>query len=256
MLTVAALSSLILSLATAAAIKEPQQLLVDPEAMDPAVGQADFKKFAIEDMSDAKFRLHHHAAKTLLSDQSYLVLREGEIERRQSEIWNYLWSLGLDCGYWPDGETEGSQEEPVRVYMSSGRIFDADPERVPQDAVVALQNLTEQEHKNRRDMRRRQMCNFDQSDNDNDKKSSSDDDGSVRVPEPTWKVTVPDEYMQYLIPDSVLDEENQKIENCWREKAEKEKKDILAGKKSVRDLKMPDLSKCKKFENHMLYQTT
>lgn len=55
----------------------------------------------------------------------------------------------------------------------------------------------------------------------------------------SWMVTVPDEYMQYQIPESVVDD-------AWRAKEARGKKDILAGKLSVRNVEMPDLSKCKK----------
>jgi len=65
---------------------------------------------------------------------------------------------------------------------------------------------------------------------------------------PKWKVEVPEEYMQYLIPESILEEEDRMWQEHWKAKEEKKEQEILAGKRSVRDMKLPDLSKCTKTE--------
>ncbi|KAH0150050.1 hypothetical protein KCU67_g10824, partial [Aureobasidium melanogenum] len=127
MLTSAATFSLLVSLASAAAVANPQQLLVQDvsvPALDP-INQTSFKKFAVEDMSDARFRLHHHAVKAMLGDESYLLLRKAEIEARESDIWDYLWKHELSCGDWMNEDDE-EEEDPYRpkVYMSGGRVFD------------------------------------------------------------------------------------------------------------------------------------
>ncbi|KAH0150542.1 hypothetical protein KCU67_g10618, partial [Aureobasidium melanogenum] len=58
----------------------------------------------------------------------------------------------------------------------------------------------------------------------------------------SWTVTIPDEYMQYQISKADLDD-------LWKAKEDQDKKDILAGKLSVRNVEMPDLSKCKKVKD-------
>ncbi|KAH0366152.1 hypothetical protein KCU65_g5530, partial [Aureobasidium melanogenum] len=244
MLTVAVLFSL-LSLSSAAAIGDAQQPL-SQDGMNPAldhVDQAGFVKFPIEAMSDTAFRLHHHAARAFLGDQSYVVLREGEIWKRRSEIWEYLDKHNLDCQEWLDAEIKISQENGRRIFMTGGRIFDADPDRVPQEVIAALQKLSEQEDENATEMRRQRYCNATESDGEFSKMSPEDDtiDGRATLDQ-SWMVTIPDEYMQYQIPESVVDD-------AWRAKEAQDKKDILTGKLSVRDVEMPDLSKCKKVEH-------
>ncbi|KAG9664123.1 hypothetical protein KCU64_g887, partial [Aureobasidium melanogenum] len=241
MLTIAVLSSL-LSLASAAAIRDPPQPL-SQAGMDPAldyVDQAGFVKFPIEVMSDTAFRLHHHAAKALLGDKSYVILREGEIWKRRSEIWEYLERHNLHCQDWLDAEMEISQENGRRIFMTGGRIFDADPDHVPQDVIVALQELSEQEDKNATEMRRQRYCNATGFDGQYGNMSLEDDtiEGGVALDQ-SWMVTIPSEYIQYQIPESVVDD-------AWSAKEAQDKKDILTGKLSVRDVEMPDLSKCKK----------
>ena len=84
MLTLTAISSLLFSVASAAVIGQSQQPFVSDTTDLTTV--LTVKKFAIDNMSDAKFHLHHVAAKALLGDASYIVLREAEIEQRQQDI--------------------------------------------------------------------------------------------------------------------------------------------------------------------------
>jgi len=148
MLTFAAFSSLLVSLAAAAAIRDAQQPLFEVAAI-PTIdlkNQTAFKRLAIEDMSNAKFRVHHHAVKTLIGDQSYIMLRQAEIQQRESEIWTYLWDHELDCNAWYDGdedEDEDKYQRQEKIWMSDGRVFDADPARVPQEVIDTLNNLTQ-----------------------------------------------------------------------------------------------------------------
>jgi hypothetical protein len=248
MLTVATFSSLLLSLATAAVIREAQQPLFEVAAMPmiDLTNQTAFKRLAIEDMSHAKFRLHHHAVKTLLGDESYLTLRMAEIEQRESEIWTFLWDHELSCDSWMDEDGDDYQYKP-RVWMSGGRVFDADPEHVPQDVIDALEGLSEREWEKRRESRRQDYCNVNQTNSANDEKS--DERGLVTNDSgPRWKVGVPEEYLQYLIPESALEEEGEMSRKAWKARDEKNKNEILAGRRSVRDMKIPDLSKCEKLE--------
>lgn len=249
MLTSTALSSLLISLATAAVIKEPQQLLVQ-DALKPTIdlsNQTAFKRLAIEDMNDVKFRLHHHAVKALLGDQSYLVLRKAEIRQRESEIWNYLWEHELSCNSWPDEDEDDYQFKP-KIWLSGGRVFDADPEHVPQAVIDALEELSETEWKKRREIRHQDYCHVNRTDVVQSKKSEQSGlDVVTNRPEPRWKVEVPKEYLQYLIPESVLEEEGKKSQEAWKVRDERDKEDILAGRRSVRDMKLPDMSKCQKF---------
>lgn len=254
MLTTTALS-LLVSLAAAAVIsKQPQQVLVQ-DVQDVPLPMIDFtnrtalKRLAIEDMSDAKFRLHHHAAKALLGDQSYLLLRTAEMEQRRSEVWDYLWNQNLSCNSWPEEDANGYQWKP-KIWLSGGRVFDADPERVPQDVIDALNELSEREWKNRRETRHQSYCNVNQTEvvQHDGKSKKSDLELAVKDSGPTWKVEVPEEYLQYLISDSDLEDEDRRLEEAWKAQEEREKQDILAGRRSVRDMKMPDLSKCEKME--------
>ncbi|KAG9569170.1 hypothetical protein KCU71_g3017, partial [Aureobasidium melanogenum] len=244
MLSIAVLSSL-LSLASAAAIRDPQQPLFQ-HGMNPAldhVDQAGYVRFPIEVMSDTVFRLHHHAAKAFLGDQSYVVLREGEIWKRRSEIWNYLEEHNLDCQEWLDAELEVSQDNGRKIVMPGGRTFDADPKRVPEDVIAALQKLSDQEHENAMEMRRHKFCNTTQFDGGDSRVSSEDDTNEDRPTlDQSWMVTVPDEYMRYQISKADLND-------MWKAKEDQDKKDILAGKLSVRDVEMPDLRKCKKVKD-------
>jgi hypothetical protein len=249
MLTVTALSSLLISLVTAAAIKEPQQLLVQ-DALTPTIdltNQTAFKRLAIEDMNDVKFRLHHHAVKALLGDQSYLVLRKAEIRQRESEIWNYLWEHELSCDSWPDEDEDDYRFKP-KIWLSGGRIFDADPEYVPRAVIDALEELSENERKKRREIRRQEYCNVNQTEFvQSEKSEKSGLDVITNRPEPRWKAEVPEEYLRYLIPGSVLEEEDKASQEAWKVREEKDEEDILAGRRSVRDMKLPDMSKCQKF---------
>jgi hypothetical protein len=248
MLTFTALSSLLISLATAAAIKEPQQLLVQDALMltIDLANQTAFKRLAIEDMNDVKFRLHHHAVKALLGDQSYLVLRKAEIRQRESEIWNYLWEHELSCDSWPDEDEDDYRFKP-KIWLSGGRIFDADPEHVPRTVIDALEELSENERNKRREIRHQDYCNVNQTGIVQREKSEVSGLAVVtNRPESRWKVEVPEEYLKYLIPESVLEEEDKASQEVWKIRDEEDKEDILAGRRSVRNMKLPDMSKCQK----------
>jgi hypothetical protein len=254
MLTFAAFSSLFASLAAAAVVKVAQQPLFEVAAV-PTIdlkNQTAFKRLAIEDMSNAKFRVHHHAVKALLGDQSYITLRKAEIEQRESEIWTYLWDHELDCNSWQDedeDEDEDKYQSQEKIWMSDGRVFDADPARVPQEVIDTLHNLTETEWKERREWRLQNYCNVHQ--NKTVPEEKSDESGLELVTKKSgskWKAEVPAEYLQYLIPESVLDEEDRMWREVWEAKKGKTRQEILAGKRSVRDMKLPDLSKCTKIE--------
>jgi hypothetical protein len=254
MLISAAFSSLLFSLTAAAAIRDAQQPLLEVAAV-PTIdlkNQTAFKRLAIEDMSNAKFRIHHHAVKTLIGDQSYIMLRQAEIQQRESEIWTYLWDHDLDCNSWYDedeDEDKDNFERHARIWMSGGRVFDADPTRVPQDVIDTLHNLTETEWKTRREWRHQQYCEVQQNKTVRDEKS--EDRGVKLVTQesgPKWRVEVPEEYLKYLIPESQIEEEDRMWEEAWKAKDQKKKQEILAGRRSIRDMKLPDLSKCTKIE--------
>ncbi|KAH0394045.1 hypothetical protein KCU89_g11779, partial [Aureobasidium melanogenum] len=207
-----------------------------------------FKKLAVEDMSDAKFRLHHHAVKAMLGDESYLLLRKAEIRARRSEIWDYLWEHELDCGDWMNEDDEEEDFYRPTVYLSGGRVFDADPKSVPQDVIDALEKLSQREWELRSELHHERYCNVNQTDNPLSEKIVGD---VSKKAEPEWKAIVPEEYLQYQIPDSVLEIERKASDDKWKAKDEKHKQDILAGRVSVRNMKMPDLSKCEKLEIHV-----
>jgi hypothetical protein len=133
--------------------------------------------------------------------------------------------------------------------MSDGRVFDADPARVPQEVIDTLNTLTETEWKKRREWRFQNYCDIHQ--NKTAPEEKSDESGLELVTKdsgPNWKAEVPKEYMQYLIPESTLEQEDKEWQESWKAKEEKKEQEILAGKRSVRDMKMPDLSKCTKIE--------
>ncbi|KAI4732977.1 hypothetical protein E4T50_16470 [Aureobasidium sp. EXF-12298] len=247
MLVLTAISSLLLPLASAAVIGQSQQPLTSETAnltVDLTV-----KKFAIDDMSDTKFRLHHVAARALLGDASYIVLREAEIEQRQQEIWQFLWNNELRCSDWGmNTKDELVSEYRPKIWFSDDRVFDADPAHVLQEVIAALEKLLEQEWKERKDMRRQRMCNVPETVDKDTMAMSRDIPG---VPEADWHITIPEEYMQYLIPQSVIEEEDKRDGELWQERHELNRKNILAGTRSIRDMEMPDLSKCTKRERRM-----
>lgn len=252
MLTFAAPFTLLFSSAAAAAVANPQQLLIQ-DASVPAldhINQTTFRQFAIEDMSEAKFRLHHHAVKAMLGDESYLLLRKAEMDTRESDIWDYLWEHELDCGDWMN-EDEDDYEPlyPQRIYLSGRRIFDADPKRVPQDVIDALLEIDKRESMLRSELHRERFCKVNQT-----KDNAVDEEDVIIVPEkgePKWKVAVAEEFLQYQIPDSILEMERKSRDEEWKAKDEERKQDILAGRVSVRNMKIPDLSKCEKLEVHV-----
>ncbi|THZ98306.1 hypothetical protein D6C82_05874 [Aureobasidium pullulans] len=130
------------------------------------------------------------------------------------------------------------------IYMSDGRVFDADPEHVPQDVIVALQELEEQESKRRMEFRRHRYCELTRPDD-------ASDDVVEAMPDTTedeWKIDIPEEYLRYLIPRGVEDEEDQRMDSYWQEKQKEDEKKILAGGKSVRNVELPDLRRCKKLD--------
>ncbi|KAI5235532.1 hypothetical protein E4T42_09682 [Aureobasidium subglaciale] len=239
MLIPTAMSPLLLTLAAAAVIREPQQPLAS-ETVNLTVDLT-ITEFAIDDMSDAKFRLHHVAARTLLGDASYVALRRAEIDQRQQDIWRFLRNNELRCADWGmDTRDEPVFEYHPRVWFSDARVFDADPAHVPQEAITALEELMEQEWQEREGMRRQRMCNI----VDKDTMAMSRDPSDVL--EDDWRITIPEEYMPYLIPQSVIEEEDKREEEFWQERSESNRKKILAGTHSIRDMEMPDLSKCTK----------
>jgi hypothetical protein len=247
MLIPTAISPLLLTLASAAVIREPQQ----PLAYETANLTVDLtvKKFAIDDMSDAKFRLHHVAARALLGDASYIALREAEIDQRQQDIWQFLWNNELRCAAWG----MYTRDEPVSKYrpktwFSNGRVFDADPAHVPQEVIATLEKLLEQERKGREGMRRQRMCNIPET-VDEDTMAMFRDPSDVLKDD--WHITIPEEYMQYLIPQSVIEEEDKRQEELWQERFKSNRKKILAGTYSIRDMEMPDLLKCTKRERRV-----
>ncbi|KAI4853990.1 hypothetical protein E4T44_00485 [Aureobasidium sp. EXF-8845] len=252
MLTFAACSSLLVSLAAAAAIRDAQQPLLEVAAvqMIDLKNQTAFKRLAIEDMSNAKFRVHHHAVKALLGDQSYITLRKAEVQQREAEIWTYLWNYDLDCDSWQDEEDdEDKYQSQPRIWMSDGRVFEADPALVPQDVINTLHNLTESEREYRRERRHQQYCEVQQ--NKTAQEESSEESGLELITKgsgPEWKAKVPEEYLRYLISESTLEEEDRIWQEVWKAKEEKKKQEILAGRRSVRDMKLPNLSKCVKYD--------
>ncbi|KAG9945046.1 hypothetical protein KCU85_g7544, partial [Aureobasidium melanogenum] len=249
MLTSVATFSLLVSLASAAAVAKSQKLLIQ-DASVPAldhINQTSFKRFAIEDMSDAKFGLHHHAVKALIGDESYLLLREAELQARESEVWDYLWEHDLNCGDWMnDDEDEIESQFPERIYLSDRRIFDSDPKRVPQEVIDGLLAIDRRESEIRSQMYRESYCNPKENTGASDEETVGVDKDNEK---PTWEIDVPEEYLQYQIPDSVLKSEREVRNEKWKAEEEQRKQDILAGKVSVRNMKMPDLSKCKKLED-------
>lgn len=244
MLTLSAILPLIIPLASAAVIAQSQQLLASN--VTNLTDVLNVKKFAIEDMSAAAFRIHHMAAKALLGDSSYIALRNAEINQREQDIWQSVWKHELRCHDWGmDTEDRPLFEQRPKLWFSDDRVFDVDPAHVPQEAITALKGLAEKERKNRRDMRLQRMCNTTQT---VDKGSMAMSSAPSGVFEDDWHITIPDEYMQYLIPQGVIEEEDRLMEKLWTEQDELNKKKILAGTRSVRDMKMLDLSKCTKRE--------
>ncbi|KAI5206830.1 hypothetical protein E4T39_02250 [Aureobasidium subglaciale] len=255
MLSLAKLS-LLLPIATAAVIQDVQKPLSPSQIYISNVTLANismpsFRKFAIEDMSTTTFHLHHKATKLLLGDHSYLVLRRAELEDRESAIWDWLWENDLECGNWADDDDEMDEPEhdkQPRIWLSDNRVFNVDPQAVPRHVISALQDLATQEWKTRSQMSRESYCSGLQDTSKHGEKSSN---GNLAASEPTWKAVVPDEYLVYQIPSSVLEQEMEREQEVWKASAEKKKQDILAGRLSVRDLKMPDLAKCVKLESYV-----
>lgn len=246
MLSTITLYSLLLPLAVGAALKDTQVPLVQ-NSLGPSLEHGNltglpFKKFLIEEMGDVKYLLHHHAAKALLGDQSYVLLRQAEIQERESAVWEYLWNHDLYCEDRP--ESSSYSDGPPKIYMSDGRVFDADPEHVPQDVIVALQELEEQESKRRMEFRRHRYCELTRPDDASDHVVEAMPDTT----EDEWKIDIPEEYLRYLIPRSVQDEEDQRMDSYWQEKQKEDEKKILAGGKSVRNVELPDLRRCKKLD--------
>ncbi|THY30043.1 hypothetical protein D6C99_10510 [Aureobasidium pullulans] len=251
--------SLLASMVSAAVLTHPLQPL-NQDASLLALDQINmtaFERFPIEDMSNAKFLLHHHTVKALVGARSYIALRTQEMEMREREVWNYLWNQSLRCQSWPDDEDDAYPYHP-HIWLSGGRIFNADPERVPQEVITHLEELSEQEGEKRRELRRQSYCNINQTLSEKDKTFDKDKDAVYIVsdaPDVGWKAEVPEEYLRYLIPKSVLEEEERERDKAWKAKDEKRKREILAGTRSVRDFKMPDLSKCTKREIRTLVRS-
>ncbi|KAG9945029.1 hypothetical protein KCU85_g7467, partial [Aureobasidium melanogenum] len=244
MLTLTAISPLLLSLASAAVISQPQQLLVSETTNLTNVLAV--KKFAIDDISDAKFRLHHVAAKALLGENSYIALREAEIDQRQQDIWQFLWNSELRCSDWGmDTEDRPALKLRPKLWFSDNRVFDVDPAHVPQEVITALEELSEKEWKNRQEMRRQRQCNLTET---VDKDSMALSPNTTGEFEDDWHIVIPEEYLQYLIPESAIEEEDRLWDKMWQEEQDLHREMILAGKRSVRDMKMPDLEKCTKRE--------
>lgn len=254
MLTSAATFSLLLSSAAAAAITNQQPFLIQDVSIQEVdhIDQMTFKKFAIEDMSDAKFLLHHHTAKALLGDESYLLLRKAEMEARESDVWGYLWDHELDCGDWMTEDEDDDNLYRERIYLSGGRVFDADTKRVPQDVIDALLDIEERDSVLRRESHRESSWGLDQA---KDNEAGEEDVFAVpETDEPGLIVAVPEEYLQYQIPNSVLEEDIKARDDAWKARDEKRNQDILAGRVSVRNMKMPDFSKCERMEPIMWHE--
>ena len=149
----------------------------------------------------------------------------------------------------PD-EDEGAEEHPPRrtIWLSGKRAFNVDPKRVPQDVITHLEELRNQEWEKRRDLRRQELCKVDRTDSSLDEKSKDRD--VADAVDLNWKAIVPEEYLQYMMSESALEEEDKKWDEFWKAKEEKRKQEILAGKRSVRNMKMPDLSRCEDSVKH------
>ncbi|KEQ58677.1 uncharacterized protein M437DRAFT_69823 [Aureobasidium melanogenum CBS 110374] len=224
MLTLTAISPLLFSLASAAVISQPQQLLVSETTNLTNV--LNVKKFAIDDMSDAKFRLHHVAAKALLGENSYIALREAEIDQRQQDIWQFLWNSELRCPEWGmDTEDRPALELRPKLWFSDNRVFDVDPAHVPQEVITALEELSEKEWKNRQEMRRQRQCNLTET---VDKDSMALSPNTTGESEYDWHIVIPEEYLQYLIPESAIEEEDRLWDKMWQEEQDLHREMILA----------------------------
>ncbi|KAI5239345.1 hypothetical protein E4T42_08731 [Aureobasidium subglaciale] len=243
--------SLLLPLSTAFVIKDvqkplpPSQNILTPSLDNISIPT--FERFAIEDMSDTAFYLHHKCTKHLLGERSYLLLRQAELESREDEIWNWIWKNEVECGNWAD-EGLDDYEDQLRLWLSDNRVFSVDPTVVPQHIITGIEDLATQEWKTRSEMRRRSYCSEDRDDDKDGGKSSI---SGLETSEPAWRAVVPDEYLVYQIPSSVLEQEMEKEQEVWEARVEKKKQDILAGRLSVRDMKMPDLAKCEKLESRV-----
>ncbi|THW04138.1 hypothetical protein D6D24_10611 [Aureobasidium pullulans] len=128
--------------------------------------------------------------------------------------------------------------------MSNSRVFDANPERVPQYVIIALQELEEQELKRRIEFRPHRYCELTRPDDASDHVVEA----MPNTTEDEWKIDIPEEYLRYLIPRSVQDEEDLRMDSYWQEKQKEDEKKILAGGKSVRNVDLPDLRRCRKLD--------
>ncbi|KAI5247573.1 hypothetical protein E4T43_02047 [Aureobasidium subglaciale] len=243
--------SLLIPLSTSFVIKAIQKPLLPPQTtLTPSLSNISIptvERFPIEDMSDTAFHVHHAATKHLLGERAYLLLRKAELESREDEIWNWIWENDLDCGNWADEGLDDYEYQP-RIWLSDNRVFNVDPNVVPQHIITGIEDLATQEWKTRLEMRQSSYCSEDPYDNSKDGEKSSK--SNLEAAEPAWKVVVPDEYLVYQIPASVLDQEMGKEQEVWEARAENKKQDILAGRLSVRDMKVPDLTKCEMLAAH------
>ncbi|KAK5999346.1 hypothetical protein QM012_005564 [Aureobasidium pullulans] len=108
-------------------------------------------------------------------------------------------------------DTEGQLlvEDRPKLWLSNDRIFDIDPAHVPQAVITALKELSGKEEETIEDMRRQRICNIFKT---VDKDSMAMSHNPSGVSEDDWNIAIPDEYMQYLIPESVIEEEDRHFE--------------------------------------------
>lgn len=186
------------------------------EASSPALPSPAFHTFAIENMSDAHYYLHHLVIKALVGETSYVTLREGEIQRRQIEIDMYIRANNLCCaGYTPYAR---DPNRPLWIEFRNGRVFNADPQVVPMEIIHGLEELKKEGH-----------ARFDL------------DIGKGEV---ITALPVPERFLPYEIMDREIEEYSQARKRRYEERKAEEKEKILGGELSVRDIVVPDFGAC------------
>lgn len=206
--------------------------------------------FPIESMSPQEWYKHHEAVKSLLGDQSYVLLRQAEIGVKESEILDYIFGNSFECENYPP--TPFTSELPKRLRFISGRVFDVDDETVPYDVITALRKLHEEESKVFETfiMANSKVCDGSRDSGSEPEEVEEEDKGCPVgfwgvLPQKLW-VKIPEDYQKYQITRAQEEEDYREMDVMWTKFRKAEERRILAGEYSVRDMALPDPELCMK----------
>ncbi|KAH0043175.1 hypothetical protein KCU78_g645, partial [Aureobasidium melanogenum] len=127
------LAALIMSTRSATAVPQQEILDMDTNVEIDLTSKPTLARFAIEDLSPTEWRAEHERVRAELGDESYLALRQSEIDQKSESVLKTIVT-----GQWKLPPVKGSQDAD-RIGLANGREFRVGvAQGVPEDVSDAM----------------------------------------------------------------------------------------------------------------------